>query len=160
MYDPRIEVRDVLKSYLPAGQERRGIIFHDDRGDEHIVDIHLWEAKVNSFEEGGKLGLENPQMVLLSLISSTSRNLNIGGGCRSHRAIIDSHIFLVKDDRWDIETIRKEVSDNIEACIRANERTVSGCTFIECTNCRDLDPLKQSLGVRRIIGIRAIGDCG
>jgi len=159
MYDPREKIRDTLKAYIPAGQERKGIVFHDDRGDEHPVDIHLWEAKVNSFEEGGKLGLENPQMVLLSLVSSTSKNLDIGGGCRNHIGLIDAHIFLVKDERWSAETIKQEVSSNIENCIRASQKTVTGCNFVECINGRDLDPLKQSLGVRRIIGIRATGDC-
>jgi hypothetical protein len=97
-------------------------------------------------------------MILLSMISSTSRNVHFGAGRRSHTAIIDAHIFLVKDDRWSIETIRQEVSDAIESCIRANEKMISGCIFVECTNCRDLDPLKQTLGVRRIVGIRAYGD--
>lgn len=158
MFDPRDEIRAVLRAYIPTGQEDTGIVFHTTRGDETIVDVHLWEGELTKFEEGGKLGFENPNMILLSMISSTAKNENIGGGRRSHIALIDAHIFLVKDDRWKIETVCQEVSDNVEACIRASEKTVTGCIFVECINARDLDPLKQSLGKRRIVGIRVYGD--
>lgn len=158
IFDPRDEIRTVLKAYQLSGQEDTGIVFHSIRGDEKMVDVHLWEGELTKFEEGGKLGFENPNMILLSMVSSTSKNEHIGGGRRSHIALIDAHIFLVKDDRWVIETVSQEVSNNLEACIRASEKTVTGCIFVECINARDLDPLKQTLGKRRIIGIRAYGD--
>jgi hypothetical protein len=158
MFDPRSSIITVLKAYKPSGQENTGIVFHTERGDEQLLGIHLWEGEISKFEEGGKLGFSNPNMVLLSLISSVARNVHIGGGRRNHVALIDVHVFLVKDDRWKIETVCQEVSNNIESCIRASEKSVTGCIFVECINCRDLDPLKQTLGKRRIIGIRAIGD--
>ena len=158
MFDPRDEIKAILNAYKPTGQENAGIIFHDKRGDEHMVQVNLWEGELDAFEEGGKLGFSNPNQILLSQISTTSRNVHLGAGRRSHTSLIDAHIFLVKDDRWDIESVRQEVSDHVEECIRANEKTVTGCIFVECLNGRDLDPFKQSIGVRRIIGIRALGD--
>ena len=158
MYDPRDEIKNVLNAWKPSGQDTTGIIFKTDRGDEWKVDVHLWEGQETQFEEGGKLGFSNPMMILLSNISSVSRNVCIGGSCRSHVALIDAHIFLVKDDRWNIERIRQEVSDAVELCIRTNAKLITGCIFCECINARDLDPLKQTLGVRRIIGIRATGN--
>ncbi len=157
MFDPRTEIRDVLRAYKPAGQEESGIIFHDTRGSEYEVDVNLWEEQLTPFEEGGKLGLSNPQMILLSTISSVSKNANIGATKRSRVALIDAHIFIVKDDRWEVEAAKKEVSNNLEAAIIASQKTIPGCDFVEAINGRDLDALKQTLGIRRIVGIRAYG---
>lgn len=158
MFDPRDEIKDVLNAYSPTGQEESGIVFRDSKGDQHKVDVYLWEDKVDEFAEGGKLGIDNPNMILLSIVSITSNNKHLGGVHRNHVALIDAHIFLVKDDRWAVEDIRQEVSGHVYDCIHDSEKSVTGCIFVECINARDLDALQQTLGVRRIIGIRAIGE--
>jgi murein tripeptide amidase MpaA len=158
MFDPRDEIKAKLNAYQPTGQQHKGIVFHTDRNDEWQVKVYLWEDKESEFEEGGKLGFENPNMILLSTVSSISRNEDIGGEHRSRTALIDAHIFCVKDERWKVEDAVQEISDNLEAAIVANQKSVTNCIFVECTNARDLDALKQTLGKRRIVGIRAWGE--
>jgi len=158
MFDPREEIRDILRAYKPDGQSEEGMIFHDTHGTEHEMGVYLWEEQVTNFEEGGKLGLSNPMMILLSLISSVSVNANIGATRRKPIALIDAHIFVVKDDRWQAEPVKMEISNQIEDAIRASQTSISGCDFVECINARDLDALKQTLGVRRIVGMRAYGN--
>ena len=141
-----LDFREDLKKLL------EGITYTNELNESKVINVYFETDR----DEKGRIIFKTPALIIRG-ISGTITPASIGWNIYTSGSAVDVSLYLkVRSSDYDALTVRKEISDQLDALIKANASSYAGLDYLKVSSVNDRDYIEEKGTLRRDFRIEGL----